>query len=566
LLTPRWRFAWDPARALWLALAATLALLVVLPLAQLVLISVQIPGQDNTGFTLANYAQAFGRLRYLVGFKNSFILGASVATFCLLLAVPMAWAVARTNMPCKHLVRLMVLLTFITPPFLGATSWVLLASPNAGWLNRLFAWLTGAASGPLNIYSFSGLVFVIGIYSIPYSFVFATAALELVSSEMEEAANILGAGRLRTTLRVTLPLITPALIGAWIISFLEAVSIVGSAVIVALPARINLVPLQLLQFFGYPLQVEVAAAYSIPLLLLTVVMFLLQQRLLNRRGYVSLAGKGGARQPIDLGHARWLLLGFCLFVVTLAVVLPYLVLGQAAFSTAWARGFSQSNLTLENFRQLLIRQTLLKQSIINTFTYSAAAATIAGGLALTTGYLIERNLVPLRGLLSTLCLAPFVIPGLVLAIGFYAAYAPPPLLLGGTAAILILAFTTRFLPIAFTNATAAIRGLNPEMEDAVRILGGGRFTVLGRVVAPILKRNIAAVWLLVFIASSREVSSALFLYGPATRTMSVMFFDLTEGAQFEQLAALGLIMAVTTMIFVAIGQTIAGRDFLLRRE
>ena len=281
---------------------------------------------------------------------------------------------------------------------------------------------------------------------------------------------------------------------------------------------------------------------------------------------MALTGKGGARQPMDLGRGRWIALAFCLFVVTLAVVLPYLVLGQAAFSTAWARGFGVDNLTLENFRQLLIRQSHLKQSIINTFTYSAAAATIAGILALATGYLIERQLVPLRGLLSTLCLAPFVIPGLVLAIGFYAAYAPPPLLLGGTATILILAFTTRFLPIAFTNATAAIRGLNPEMEDAVRILGGGRFTVLGRVVAPILKRNIAAVWLLVFIASSREVSSALFLYGPATRTMSVMFFDLTEGAQFEQLAALGLIMAVTTIAFVGIGQAIAGRDFMLRRN
>lgn len=560
---PYWRQTWDPSRLLWLGLAAALALLVLLPLVQLLLISVEVPGQ-NGGFTLANYVRAFSRERYLIGFKNSFMLGASVATFCLLLAVPMAWAVARTNMPGKPLVRLMVLLTFITPPFLGATSWVLLASPNAGWLNRFCMWLAGVA--PFNIYSFPGLVFVIGIYSIPYSFVFATAALELVSSEMEEAASILGAGRFTTTFRVTLPLITPALIGAWIITFLEAISIIGSSVIVALPARINLVPLQLWQFFGYPLQVEVAAAYSLPLLLLTVALFWLQRRLLNRKGYVALTGKGGARQPIDLGWGRFAALAFCLIVVTLAVLLPYLVLGQAAFSTAWARGFSIDNLTLDNFRQLLIRQSLLKQSIINTFTYSAAAATIAGALALATGYLIERQLVPLRGLLSTLCLAPFVIPGLVLAIGFYAAYAPPPLLLGGTAAILILAFTTRFLPIAFTNATAAIRGLNPEMEDAVRILGGGRFTVVGRVVVPILKRNIAAVWLLVFIASSREVSSALFLYGPATRTMSVMFFDLTEGAQFEQLAALGLIMAVTTIAFVALGQAVAGRDFMLRRS
>ena len=555
---------WDPAQLLWLGLAGVLVLLVALPLLELLLISLKVPGLRSTGWTLLNYAHAFGRERYLTGFRNSFFLGASVATFCLLLATPLAWAVARTDMPGKHFVRMMMLLTFITPPFLGATSWVLLASPNAGWLNRVAVWLTGF--GPFNIYSFPGLVFVIGIYSLPYAFVFATAALEMVSSEMEEAAGILGAGRLMTTLRITLPLITPALIGAWVISFLEAISIIGSSVIVALPARINLVPLQLWQFFGYPLQVEVAAAYSMPLLLLTVLMFWLQRRLLHRKGFVALTGKGGARQIMRLGWFRWVMLGFGLLVVTLAVLLPYLVLGQAAFAVAWARGFSLHNLTLDNFRQLLIRQSLLKQSILNTFTYSGAAATLAGVLALSTGYLVERGLVPLRGLLSTLCLAPLVIPGLVLAIGFYAAYAPPPLLLGGTATILILAFTTRFLPIAFTNATAAIRGLNPEMEDAVRILGGGRAAVLGRVVAPILKRNIAAVWLLVFIASSREVSSALFLYGPATRTMSVMFFDLTEGAQFEQLAALGLIMAATTMLFVGIGQMIAGRDFLLRRE
>ncbi len=302
--------AWDPARLVWLSLVAVLVLLVVLPLAELLLISVQVPGQNGAGFTLTNYVHAFGRLRYLVGFENSCILGISVATFCLLLAVPMAWAVTRTNMPCKHLVRLMVLLIFITPPFLGATSWVLLASPNAGWLNRVLAWLAGTSSGPFNIYSFPGLVFVIGIYSVPcIGFVFASAALELVSSEMEEAASILGAGRLRTTLRVTLPLITPALIGAWIISFLEAISIIGSSVIVALPARINLVPLQLWQFFGYPLQVEVAAAYSMPLLLLTVLLFWLQQRVLHRKGYVSLTGKGGARQPMDLGAARWPAIG-----------------------------------------------------------------------------------------------------------------------------------------------------------------------------------------------------------------------------------------------------------------
>src|ERR1019366_8136898 len=233
-----------------------------------------------------------------------------------------------------------------------------------------------------------------------------------------------------------------------------------------------------------------------------------------------------------------------LSVTSLTVLLPYLVLFQAAFAKAWARGFGLDNLTLHNFELLLFEQATLQQSIVNTFTYAATAASMAIALAL----------------------APFAIPGIVLAIGFYAAYAPPPLSLAGTGTILVLAFTTRFLPIAFANAAAAMRGINPEMEEAVHILGGGRIIALRGVVLPILKRNIAAVWMLVFIAASREVSSALFLYGPRTRTMSVMFFDLTEGANFEQLAALGLIMAVTTMLFVAIGQRIAGRDFMLRRD
>ena len=125
---------------------------------------------------------------------------------------------------------------------------------------------------------------------------------------------------------------------------------------------------------------------------------------------------------------------------------------------------------------------------------------------------------------------------MVLAIGFYASYAPPPLALAGTRRRSSCSrFVTRFLPIAYSNASAAMRGINPEMEEAVLILGGSRFLAIRRVVGPLLKRSLLGAWLLVFIPASREVSSALFLYGPNTRTMSVLFFDLTEGGNFEQL-------------------------------
>jgi hypothetical protein len=156
-------------------------------------------------------------------------------------------------------------------------------------------------------------------------------------------------------------------------------------------------------------------------------------------------------------------------------------------------------------------------------------------------------------------MAPFVIPGIVLAIGFYAAYAPPPLALYGTATILVLAYTTRFLPIAYTSSAAAVRSINPEMEEAVRILGGGRLMAIRKVVAPLLKKSLAGAWILVFIPAARELSSAIFLVGPNTRVISVMLFDLSEEGNFEVLSALGLILLVVTLVIALVGFKIIGR-------
>jgi iron(III) transport system permease protein len=163
-------------------------------------------------------------------------------------------------------------------------------------------------------------------------------------------------------------------------------------------------------------------------------------------------------------------------------------------------------------------------------------------------------------------MAPFVVPGIVLAIAFYAAYAPPPFSLYGTATILILAFATRFLPIGYANADAAIRAINPEMEEAVRILGGGRLLAIRKVMAPLMKRGLVGAWLLVFIPATRELSTAMFLYGPKTRTMSVMLMDMSEEGNFEHLAALGFLLLIATLAIVGIASAVLGRDFMLRRE
>ena len=554
----------EPVALVWLALVLVLLFLVVAPLATLFIVSFET--QETGAFTLSNYVTAYGRARYRDALVNSLLLGLASATISIVLAVPMAWAVSRTDMPGKGLTWAVVLGAFVVPPYLGAIGWILLAGPNSGVVNQVWRAVTGATGPLFNVYSFEGLALVIALHSFPLVFIFVKSALDLVSSEMEDAANILGAGTWTAMRKVSLPLVWPSILGAFIIIFLETIALFGTPAIIGIPARINVVTVQLWQFFEYPVRVEVAAAYAMPLLLITVAMILAQKLLLSRKGFVSQTGKGGERRPIKLGPWRWVLFGWCAGVGALSVVMPLLTLLQASFAKAWGRGISLDNFTLRNYRLLLFEHEMAMTSIWNTIWFSAAAATLAVLIALLIAYIVNRRLVPFGEALGFLAMAPFVIPGIVMAIGFYAVYAAPPLALYGTAAIIIFAFTARFLPIAYANSSAAIRAVNPEMEEAARILGSSRMHAISKITAPLVKQALLGGWLIVFIVASRELSSAIFLVGPRTRTMSVLLYDLSEAGNFEVLAAFGGLLLLITMVFVGIGMKLVGRDFMLRRN
>jgi iron(III) transport system permease protein len=554
----------EPVTLLWLLLVAVLIFLIAAPLLKMLLISFE--EQETGNFTLMNYATAYGRQRYLDALRNSLLLGLLTATISVIIAVPMAWAVSRTDMPGKGFTWAMVLAAFVMPPYLGAIGWILLAGPNAGWINQVWRAITGAQDPLMNVYTFGGLAFVIALHSFPLVFIFVKSALDLISSEMEDAANIMGAGTWTTMRKVTLPLVWPSILGGFILIFLETIALFGTPAIIGIPARINVVTTQLWQFFEDPVRVEVAAAYAIPLLLITVCLIGVQKLLLSRKGFVSQTGKGGERRQIKLGPWRWVLFAWCFGVALLAVLKPLLVLLQASFAKAWGRGLSLDNLTFRNYRMLLFEHDMALQSVWNTIWFSAASAGLALILALLVAYIVVRRLIRFADGLAFLAMAPFVIPGIVMAIGFYAAYAGPPLMLYGSALLIILAFTARFLPIAYANAQASIRAVHPEMEEAARILGSGRLQTIRRITAPLLKTSLLGGWLIVFIVASRELSAAIFLVGPRTRTMSVLLYDLSEQGNFELVSAFGGILLVITMVFVGIGMKLVGRDFMLRRD
>jgi len=545
----------------WVLAALALVLLMALPLGWLGYVS--LGGED--GATLAHYRQVFtdGALRQALW--NTVVLAFWVGLASLAIGAPMAWLAARTDLPGPRLIRGLILASFVTPPFLGAFAWVMLAGPNAGLLNKLYRSLTGAEGPLLNVFGMPGLIFVVTIYTFPYVFIMIANTLELIPSDVEEAAAMLGASRLRVALSVTLPMVLPAILSGFILAVLQALALFGSPAILALPAGFHTVTTQIWALFQYPPKVEMAAAFSVPLLLATALLLTLQKRLLGRRGYAAIGGKGGRRRRIPLGPWRLPALAACLGVLACSIFLPYAILAKAAFARAWAQPLTADNLTLANVA-FTFQQGSTRSAILNTLELGVLTACVGAGLAALLAYVINRKLIPGHQALAFLTLAPVAIPGVVLAVALFVTYTRPPLLLYGSLTILFIAYLTKELPVGYAQSDATFKGVHPELEEAGRILGAGRLRVLGEITAPLARSGIIATWCFVFIGVIRELSASIILFTPNTKVISVVIFDLKEEGEFGAIAVLGLFMLLMTFAAVLVVQTLLGRDFVGGKE
>jgi iron(III) transport system permease protein len=552
----------DRSLPVWVLAAAALVVLMVLPLSWLGWVSVS----SEAGPTLAHYWAVFSDPHLQKALWNTVVMAVWVGAVSLAIGAPMAWLTARTDLPARAIIRGLVLASFVTPPFLGAFAWVMLAGPNAGLLNKIYRGLTGSNEALLNIFSMPGLIFVVAIYTFPYVYIMIVNTLELIASDLEEAASMLGAGRLWVAVTITLPLVAPAILSGFILAVLQALALFGSPAMLALPAGFHTITTQIWSFFHFPPKIEMAAAFSIPLLLATALLLQMQKRLLGRRGYAAVGGKGGRRRTIPLGTWRWLALAGCLLVLGCAIFLPYAMLAKAAFSRAWSQPLTWSNVTLANFSFTFFEYSATQGAVLNTLELAVMTATIGAGLAALLAYVANRRLILGHQMLAFLALAPVVIPGVVLAVGLFIAYTRPPFVLYGTLWILFVAYVTKEMPVGYAQADATFKGVHPELEEAGRILGAGRLRVLREITAPLARSGIIATWCFIFIGVIRELSASIILFTPSTRVMSVVIFDLKEEGQFAAIAVLGLFMLVITFATVLLMQKLLGRDFMGTKE
>ena len=553
--------AFERSWVVWVLLALVLVLLVSSPIVSLVATSLQ----TEQGVGLDNYGSAASAARLRTAAGNSLIVATCVGLLSMLVGTVLAWAVTKTDMPLRGLVRLLVYASFITPPFLGAAAWVLLAGPNAGMINRAWA-LTGLPGPLVNIFSMPGLIFVEFLYTYPFAFIAVSAALELISDDMEDSARLLGASRWAAARQIVVPLALPAMLASAILAFLEAVAVFGTPAMLALPARFHVITTQLYALFQYPPQEGLAAAYSMPLLLVTAGLLLLQRRLLGRRGYASVTGRAGQRRITELGAWRWALLTLCLLVVGLAVVLPYLQLLLAAVSISWVKPPEPGNLTLANFYWVLFDYEGGRLALKNSLQLALATATVGALMGALLAYVVNRRLLPGSQLLAFTGMAPIVIPSIVLAVGLYAIYTRPPLVLYGTLVIMFLAYLTKYLPLAFSNADSTIKSIHSELEDAARVFGAGRLRAFRDITVPLIRGGVLAAWVLLFVAALRELSSSVLLFTGPTRVISVEVYDMYSVGKLESAAVMGIMLLVLTLGVIGLVSRVVGKGYLGTRE
>jgi iron(III) transport system permease protein len=551
------RIRLDPTKPVLYGFAAVLCVLIVLPMSWLFIYSLT---DQKGGLTLANFYRLFSESSFYDPLATTAIIATTSAVVCCAASAPMAWLVARTDLPFSGVVRALVTASFVTPPFLGAIAWELLAAPNSGLLNQIFRAVTGAEQDEhlFNIYTLPGLIFVISCYTFPYVFTLAANSLDRTPGELEDASSILGGGRWYTARRVTIPLVLPALLAGGIVAFLQSMTLFGSPAILALPAGFHTMTTKIWSLFQFPPKPELAAAASLPLLVLTVILLRAEHMILGRRGYSIVGGKYGAPRLIPLHAWRWPAFIICVLVLMLPVFLPYAALLNATFSPVATTFVTVKNATLQNIHFVLFELSAASLALKNTVILGTATATIGTAIALVISYVTARQAVTGWRALGFLATAPIAIPGIVLGVGLFLSYTRPPFVLYGTLWILLVAFVTIALPSAYQQLQAAMRTIHPELEDASRILGATRLRSLWEITAPLLRTGVIATWCFIFVGVMRELSAAIILFTSETKVLSVLIYDLNESGDLGAISVIGIGMLIITFAVVIAVNRIPG--------
>lgn len=519
-------------------------------------LDVGLPDQrPPTAYGLDNFA-ALGNYPQII--LNTLLVSVAATVMALLFGFVTAWILTRTNVPFRAVFEQLMTVPYYVTPLLGALAWSFLGAPESGFINQLWRKF-GGTEAIVDITSPMGIAWVMALFEGSVAFVMIGAVMTSMDPALEEASQVTGASRWRTMLRVTLPLVAPGVLGAAIFVFAEMLGSFSAALVLGTPSRFYVLTTAIYQLVTqYPPRIPVAAAMGVSLFAVMFVMIFLYRRITSRRSYVTISGKAFRPRVMDVGWLRWPFFVLLALYILLAAVLPVATLAFASIQKLAVAFPAASNFTLDNFRQALsinAVRTAMANSLVLAFVTATLGVILTGFIAWT----IQRSRLPGRGVLEYVAMFPQAVPRLVFAFGMMWAWIVIPLPIYGTFWILLIAYLTVFMPLGVRTISGVIMQLDRSLDECGQVCGASWGYRLWSITVPLLRPGLLAAWLLIFVASVRELGASILLMGPDSKVLTPAIVEAWFSSSSELTAAMALIQT-----FV-IGFAMVVFTFVMRR-
>lgn len=537
-------------------LVAIVAVFTVVPVLYVVVGSFNLadPGQPLS-FGLEGWREALSEAKSVSSIGYSFLLSIRIP-IAVLVAFVISWLLIRVEIPARRFIEYSLWFAFFLPVLPVTIGWLLLADPHYGALNKLFMQLP-FVDGPLfNMYSVEGILWVhLTLTSIPIMVILLSPAMRRFDASYEEAASMSGVGAVRTLRRVTLPLLAPAVLTALLAGLIKSLEVFEVERILGTPVGIDVYATRIYDLVTWePPRYAQGMALSTLFLVLLLLVALVYQRLSKRYGgNATVTGRAVRLQPRMRGRWSYVLSGILLSYLTVGVFLPLAVLIVGSFNTLFGFFDIADPWTTEHWTRTL-RDPAFVRATINSLVLGVGAAGVGTILFALLAWVIVRSQIWGRTALSVLVWLPWSIPGLLLGIAFLSILVSTPgiSVFYGTMVPLVVAMIVRELPIGVQMIRSSIEQVSGELEEAAAMSGARFFRTFYRVTLPLISPMCVSVFVLVFMATVRDIGTVVLLAAPGTRTLPLLLFEYASSARLEAAAVLGVLIAVVSLGVVSL--------------
>jgi iron(III) transport system permease protein len=546
-----------PSRLLLIGCALLTAWLVFVPVAALFYTAFSEDTPFGPGaLSLANFVSAYVDNHIPRLLWNSVVFAIGTAGVTLVLGGLVAWVVERTDAPLRELFHTLALLSFALPGLLTTMAWMLILSPNIGWANaELKDWL-GFTEAPFNIYSMWGMIWALSTHYFPLAYLLMGPAFRVLDVRMEEAAVISGARTWQVAVRVTLPLLRPAILSTILLLFVRGLESFEVPRLIGMPAHINVFTSEIqLATQDVPPHFGTAAALGMMLLVVCVTgVYLYRRATAHAEAYATVTGKGYTPTPQRLGAWRWP-------VAIVTALMFFITLGLPLFTLAWQSLFHNAtppklamidSISWDSYGYIL-RYPIFVNAVKNSVLIGALAATIVVGLTFVMAWIAQRSAKRHGWILDSLAFVPIAIPSVIIGASILFAYLVLPIPVYNTIWILLIAYVTMYLPYGMRFASGGIVQIHRELEEVAEVAGASSVQIFGRVLLPLLAPALVAGWLYVFVLAVRELAASIFLSGPGTHVLGPLTLTMwEEGGSYGAVCAMGIIQIVPLIAIVVV--------------